>query len=182
MAGAPDGRRTAPAAFDLIGLTTRSLNRGSCCDEIGSGHDLISLFEHDLLETTVMPGLVPGHPRLSFLTAKEDVDGRDKPGHDESDSFSSCIESLRPVGAATAVWSEIPSARTGVRRRIGVVAPAPAIGSAMPARAASAGDFDDIGARCRHQCSPWHRVGGTSGHQRAGQESGCDQSVHELLP
>jgi hypothetical protein len=29
--------------------------------------------------SAVMPGLVPGHPRLS---CKQDVDGRDKPGHD----------------------------------------------------------------------------------------------------
>jgi hypothetical protein len=28
----------------------------------------------------------PGHPRLSFFEAlQEDVDGRDKPGHDEED-------------------------------------------------------------------------------------------------
>jgi hypothetical protein len=35
----------------------------------------------------VMPGLVlpcAGHPRLSFFVeAKQDVDGRDKPGHDD---------------------------------------------------------------------------------------------------
>src|SRR5882672_10401898 len=85
------------------------------------------------------------------------------PGHDgKTNRFQVVSKSLGPVGAATAVWSEIPSARAGMRRRIGVVAPASAIGSAMPA--------------------PWHRVGGTSAHQRAGQESGCDQSVHELLP
>ena len=31
-----------------------------------------------------MPGLVAEHPRLSFLqSVKQDVDGRDKPGHDE---------------------------------------------------------------------------------------------------
>jgi hypothetical protein len=29
-----------------------------------------------------MPGLVPGNPRLC-AAGKKDVDGRDKPGHDE---------------------------------------------------------------------------------------------------
>lgn len=32
-----------------------------------------------------MPGLVPG---IHVLAAKEDVDGRDKPGHDENQSVS----------------------------------------------------------------------------------------------
>jgi hypothetical protein len=36
----------------------------------------------------VMPGLVPGIHVLAFPQSKKDVDGRDKPGHDESDSFS----------------------------------------------------------------------------------------------
>ena len=35
------------------------------------------------------------------------------------------------------------AARAGMRRRVGVVAPASAIGAAVPARAASAGDLDD---------------------------------------
>jgi hypothetical protein len=30
-----------------------------------------------------MPGLCAGHPRLYSADAREDVDGRDKPGHDE---------------------------------------------------------------------------------------------------
>jgi hypothetical protein len=34
----------------------------------------------------VMPGLVPGiHALLAVFTAKKDVDGRDKPGHDDVD-------------------------------------------------------------------------------------------------
>jgi hypothetical protein len=32
---------------------------------------------------TVMPGLVPGI-HVFFSDSKQDVDGRDKPGHDES--------------------------------------------------------------------------------------------------
>jgi hypothetical protein len=31
----------------------------------------------------VMPGTWPRHPRLSSLQVMKDVDGRDKPGHDE---------------------------------------------------------------------------------------------------
>jgi hypothetical protein len=31
----------------------------------------------------VMPGLVPGIHVFNTVTAKQDVDGRDKPGHDE---------------------------------------------------------------------------------------------------
>jgi pyrroline-5-carboxylate reductase len=30
-----------------------------------------------------MPGLDPGHPRLASIEQRKDVDGRDKPGHDE---------------------------------------------------------------------------------------------------
>jgi hypothetical protein len=33
-------------------------------------------------QIAVMPGLVPGHPRLVVGEVK-DVDGRDEPGHDE---------------------------------------------------------------------------------------------------
>jgi len=35
----------------------------------------------------VMPGLVPGI-HVFAPASKEDVDGRDRPGHDESKSFS----------------------------------------------------------------------------------------------
>ena len=41
---------------------------------------------------TVMPGLVPGiHVLLSFLCNK-DVDGRDKPGHDEMNNLKSASQ------------------------------------------------------------------------------------------
>jgi hypothetical protein len=36
-----------------------------------------------------MPGLVPGI-HVSKSCSKKDVDGRDKPGHDEQISFTSC--------------------------------------------------------------------------------------------
>jgi hypothetical protein len=39
----------------------------------------------------VMPGLVPGIHALLHL-AKKDVDGRDKPGHDEKETISRKIE------------------------------------------------------------------------------------------
>ena len=32
----------------------------------------------------VMPGLWAGHPRLPYPIASKNVDGRDKPGHDEA--------------------------------------------------------------------------------------------------
>src|SRR5882672_9989455 len=105
------------------------------------------------------------------------------PGHDgKTNRFQVVSKSLGPVGAATAVWSEIPSARAGVRRRIGVVATASAIGPAMPAQAASAGDFDDIGARWRGQWGQRHRVGVASPSKRSDKESGLFRSVHKLLP
>jgi hypothetical protein len=34
--------------------------------------------------TTVMPGFVPGIHDLGFSADAKDVDGRDKPGHDEN--------------------------------------------------------------------------------------------------
>jgi hypothetical protein len=37
-----------------------------------------------------MPGLVPGiHVFLSFISRKQDVDGRDKPGHDGA--YRECV-------------------------------------------------------------------------------------------
>jgi hypothetical protein len=35
-----------------------------------------------------MPGLVPGIHVFSGVLAKKDVDGRDKPGHDEWETFA----------------------------------------------------------------------------------------------
>ncbi|MDB5639305.1 MAG: hypothetical protein JWP51_4213, partial [Bradyrhizobium sp.] len=37
----------------------------------------------------VMPGLVPGSHVFFLVDAKEVVDGRDKPGHDDVDTFVS---------------------------------------------------------------------------------------------
>jgi hypothetical protein len=39
--------------------------------------------EPELLVNLVMPGLVPGIHVLAAASNKKDVDGRDKPGHDE---------------------------------------------------------------------------------------------------
>ena len=44
-----------------------------------------------------MPGLVPGMPRLKIA---EDVDGRDKPGHDDREMSYSTDLSFRVSGAA----------------------------------------------------------------------------------
>jgi hypothetical protein len=45
-------------------------------------------------QIAVMPGLVPGHPRLAVGYVK-DVDGRDEPGHDE---FPISADVLEPNG------------------------------------------------------------------------------------
>src|ERR1700754_3218093 len=50
-----------------------------------------------------------------------------------------------PVGAAAAVAAEVPAAWAGVQPRLRIVAAAAAIGAAVPARAAAAGDLDDVG-------------------------------------
>jgi hypothetical protein len=42
-----------------------------------------------------MPGLVPGI-HVFLLRRKQDVDGRDEPGHDEIVDFRSPLSSLRP--------------------------------------------------------------------------------------
>ncbi|MBV8917917.1 hypothetical protein [Bradyrhizobium sp.] len=46
----------------------------------------------------VMPGLVPGIHVFVFV--KKDVDGRDKPGHDESETTSLMCTLLRAKGNA----------------------------------------------------------------------------------
>src|SRR5450432_3005357 len=89
---------------------------------------------------------------------------------------------LAAVAAAAATGADVKAARAGVRRRIGEVAQAAAIGPAMPAGAASAGDFDDIGALRRRRWHERHRAGWSCARQRADKEGGCDQSVHERSP
>jgi hypothetical protein len=42
--------------------------------------------------STVMPGLVPG---IHVLAQKKDVDGRDKPGHDEESALFTIVAALR---------------------------------------------------------------------------------------
>jgi hypothetical protein len=52
-----------------------------------------------LRQIFVMPGLVPGIHVLG-ATSKEDVDGRDKPGHDEKATHSQYVrQRLRTLAA-----------------------------------------------------------------------------------
>jgi hypothetical protein len=50
----------------------------------------------------VVPGLVPGHPRLRILTTwqQEKRHGRDKPGHEESDRNESWSADMRLLAVA----------------------------------------------------------------------------------
>jgi hypothetical protein len=65
-------------------------------------HVSCNLSQRDDFPKLVMPGQkrearfrarCPGHPRLKRRSSKKDVDGRDKPGHDETDHpFHDVIE------------------------------------------------------------------------------------------
>jgi hypothetical protein len=50
------------------------------------------------MPTLVMPGLVPGIHVLAH-PSKKDVDGRDKPGHDETNPFQGFRNSLKLLAA-----------------------------------------------------------------------------------
>jgi hypothetical protein len=50
------------------------------------------------MPTLVMPGLVPGIDVLAH-PSKKDVDGRDKPGHDETNPFQGFRNSLKLLAA-----------------------------------------------------------------------------------
>jgi hypothetical protein len=52
----------------------------------------------------------PGHPRLSLPPTLEDVDGRDKPGHDEQGSCSTRLEKIQKCFAS---WFE-----TALKKRL----------------------------------------------------------------
>jgi hypothetical protein len=55
--------------------------------------------------------LCPGDPRLAFIVGDEDVDGRDKPGHDECLTFANYSTILRPLSAG--VWNDRSANPTG---------------------------------------------------------------------
>jgi flagella basal body P-ring formation protein FlgA len=93
---------------------------------------------------TVMPGLVPGiHVLLSKTCRKEDVDGRDKPGHDEKGSGSLRRALARAIILALGLAAAVPAA---AQVRIAATEPRPA----LKAEAAVAGPLVRIGDLVAH--------------------------------
>src|SRR5258707_15358852 len=65
-----------------------------------------------------MPGLVPGiHV---FLPCSQDVDGRDKPGHDEDIQYASVLLACLLVSTRSRLFSILPSASAKLSRSCAV--------------------------------------------------------------
>src|SRR5437763_9443865 len=90
------------------------------------------------------------------------------------------LKTLRPIRAAAAVGAEVKATRAGMRGGVGVVLPAAAIGAAMPAGAAAAGDRNHVAVGCRCNGGERQRIGAAD--EGTKDEGGSDQSVHEASP
>jgi hypothetical protein len=78
--------------------------------------------ESDISQNLVMPGLVPGIHVLAALKEEKDVDGRDKPGHDEKDPHGEerGFFGLQFLGLTVATMRSASMRQSGLRANAGV--------------------------------------------------------------
>src|SRR5947209_5259417 len=94
-----------------------------------------------------MPGLVPGiHVFLAFSSGKQDVDGRDKPGHDAERVFA---------GGKWSSPSIADSTRTAIQRALllPVLHATPSF-RRIACSAQDRSDCDDVFGRCMNEGDP----------------------------
>jgi hypothetical protein len=97
------------------------------------------------------------------------------------ESLALARKRLSAVAAAAAARPDVVSARAGMQGGVGVIPPAAAIGSPMPAWAATAGNLDDFDSR-RLDRLQRQRIGDTGACNGAEKKCGCDEFFHGSYP
>jgi hypothetical protein len=86
------------------------------------------------------------------------------------------------VASAPAAGADMKAARTSMRRRIGEIVPASAIGSAMLSWPAAASDLDDIGICRLINRRQWHGIGNARTRDGTHQKRCGNEYLHVRLP
>src|SRR6478735_1535039 len=108
---------------------------------------------------------------------RRDVGGRLSPASGERRS----VQLLPAIAAASAAGADMVAARAGMRGGVGVVPEAAAIGAAVPAGAAAAGDRDDVAVRACVEQGERHGLGNARDHAER-ESRGKQGAYHVFLP